>query len=83
MNKNSQIHFYIETEVLKVLKAKALEENITLSKLCREKLRDYSLLCKLQDTLDNINNKISKEEKILNLLRLSIKSNHHKNEKLN
>ena len=81
MNKNSQIHFYIETEVLKILKARALEENITLSKLCREKLRDYSLLCKLQDTLDNINNKISREEKILNLLRLSIKSNHHKNEK--
>lgn len=81
MNKNSQIHFYIETEVLKVLKAKALEENITISKLCREKLRDYSLLSKLQETLDHINKKISKEEKILNLLKLSIKSNRHKHEK--
>ena len=75
MNKNSQIHFYIETEVLKILKARALEENITLSKLCREKLRDYSLLVKLQETLDKINNKISKEEKILHLLNQAINKN--------
>lgn len=72
MNNNSQIHFYIETEVLKILKAKALEEKITLSKLCREKLRDYSLLVRMIETLDNINNKISKEEKILRLLKIAI-----------
>jgi hypothetical protein len=72
MNKNSQIHFYIETELLNILQARASEENITLSKLCREKLRDYSLLMRLQETLDNINNKISKEEKILRLLKIAI-----------
>jgi len=83
MNKNSQIHFYLETEVLKILKSRASQEGITLSKLCREKLRDYSLLVKLQDTLDNINHKISKEEKILNLLQLSLKSQFNKREKLN
>jgi hypothetical protein len=75
MNKNSQIHFYVETSVLQVLKKQAEEEGVTLSKLCREKLRDYSLLARLQETLNHINEKISKEEKILNILKLSIKLN--------
>ena len=75
MNKNSQIHFYIETSVLKELKKIAVGEGITVSKLCREKLRDYSLLVRLQEMLNHINEKISKEEKILNLLKLSIKLN--------
>ena len=75
MNKNSQVHFYIETSVLRDLKIHASQEGITFSKLCREKLRDYSILARLQDTLEHINHKISKEEKILNLLKLSIKSN--------
>jgi len=60
---------------LQDLKKQADEEGITLSKLCREKLRDYSLLAKLQETLNHINEKISKEEKILNLLKLSVKLN--------
>jgi hypothetical protein len=84
MNKNSQMHFYVETEVLKILKLQASQQGITLSKLCREKLRDYSLLARLQGTLDNIDHKISKEEKILNLLKLSLKSQFDKKrEKLN
>jgi rRNA-processing protein FCF1 len=73
MNKNSQIHFYIETGVLEELKKIAAEKGITVSKLCREKLRDFSILARLQATLDNINNKVAKEEKILDLLRSSIK----------
>ena len=75
MNKNSQIHFYIETPILQDLKKRASQESITLSKLCREELRDYSLLASLQDTLENINRKIAKEEKILNLLKIAIKTN--------
>ena len=75
MNKNSQIHFYIETDILKILKKQASQEDITVSKLCREKLRDYSLLVKLQETLKEINDKISKEDKILSLLKSSIKLN--------
>ncbi len=73
MNKNSQIHFYIETSVLNDLKILADQEGITLSKLCREKLRDYSLLARIQEILENINKKISKEEKILDLLKWEIK----------
>jgi hypothetical protein len=75
MNKNSQIHFYIETPILQDLKRQAGEEGITVSKLCREKLRDYSILSRLQDTLEHINRKISKEEKILNLLKVAVKAN--------
>lgn len=60
MNKNSQIHFFIETDILEILKKQASEEGITLSKLCREKLRDYGILIELQKTLQNINEKISK-----------------------
>ena len=73
MNKNSQIHFYIETSVLQDLQRQADAEGITLSKLCREKLRDYSILANLQETLNKINQKIAKEGKILNLLKLAIK----------
>jgi len=75
MNKNSQIHFYIETPILQDLKKRAEEEGITISKLCREKLRDYSLLASLQETLENINRKISKEERILNLLKSALRRN--------
>jgi len=52
-----------------------IEEGITISKLCREKLRDYSLLARLQDTTENINRKIVKEGRILNLLKIAIKTN--------
>lgn len=75
MNKNSQIHFYIETSILQDLKRRASQEGVTISKLCREKLRDYSLLASLQDTLENINKKIAKEDRILNLLKIAIKAN--------
>ncbi len=73
MNKNSQIHFYIETSILQDLKRRASQEGITISKLCREKLRDYSLLASLQETLNNMNRKIAKESRILNLLKIALK----------
>ena len=75
MNKNSQIHFYIETSILQDLKMRAAQEGITVSKLCREKLRDYSLLASLQATVESINKKIAKEGKILNLLKIALKVN--------
>ncbi len=75
MNKNSQIHFYIETNILEDLKKRASDAGVTLSKLCREKLREYSLLVKLYETLENINSKISQEKKILELLKRAITQN--------
>ena len=59
MKKNSQIHFYIETDVLNILKAKAKEEGITISKLCREKLREYGLLVKVFEVLEEIKKRIT------------------------
>jgi len=66
---------YINLLVLQELKRQAEKEGITISKLCREKLRDYSLLANLQETLEHINEKISREQEILNLLKLSLKLN--------
>ena len=59
MKKNSQIHFFIETDVLNILKAKAKEEGVTISKLCREKLREYGLLVKVLEVLEEIKKKVS------------------------
>ena len=59
MKKNSQIHFYIETDVLNILKSKAKEEGITISKLCREKLREYGLLVKVFEVLEEIKKRVS------------------------
>ena len=59
MKKNSQIHFFIETDVLNILKAKAKEEGVTISKLCREKLREYGLLVKVLEVLEEIKKNVS------------------------
>lgn len=74
MNKNSQIHLYIETNALESLKLKAKEECMSLSQLCRERLRDHEILTKLYRALEQINNKISKEEEILDLIKSVLKS---------
>ena len=44
MKKNSQLHIHIETELLEKLKREAEQNYITISELCRLKLRqsDYS-----------------------------------------
>jgi len=59
MKKNSQIHFFIETDILESLKLKAKEEGITVSKMCREKLREYGLLVKVLEVLEEIKKNVS------------------------
>ena len=59
MKKNSQIHFFIETDILESLKLKAKEEGITVSKMCREKLREYGLLVKVLEVLEELKKKVS------------------------
>lgn len=63
MKKNSQIHFFIETEILNILKRQANEEGITLSKLCRERLREQSILIKIYNILENLEDKVYKSAK--------------------
>ena len=62
MKKNSQIHLFLETEVLQTLKIKAKELGIPLSKLCRKKLGESSQLDRIEDVLTEIKDNLSKEE---------------------
>lgn len=54
MKKNSQIHLFIETNVLENLKKQAEEEEKTFSKLCREKLVGGSRLPIIEYKLDKL-----------------------------
>ena len=44
MKKNSQIHILIETEIKQKLEKEAEEKKITLSELCRKKLKKIIIL---------------------------------------
>ncbi len=52
--KNSQLHLLIETDVLKKMKKKAKENNISLSEWCRKKLGENSQLDRIEAKLDKI-----------------------------
>lgn len=53
MKKNSQIHIFIETEMLEKLKKQAEEEK-SFSKLCREKLCGGSKLTNIEGKIDKL-----------------------------
>ena len=54
MKKNSQLHFFIETELLEKLEKEAQEQEISVSKLCRHKLGENSRLNKIEEIIMNI-----------------------------
>ena len=56
--KNSQLHFFLETETLNALKREAYQEGISLAELCRRKLRESCKLIKIEILLENLNHKI-------------------------
>ena len=58
MKKNNQLHIFVETKLLNVLKKEADDREISLSELCRYKLRKIP-------QLDRIENKLDKALKIL------------------
>ncbi len=59
MGKNSQIHLFLETELLEALKWEADENKISISELCRQKLRECSKLTRIEILLEKLNSKIS------------------------
>jgi len=63
MNKNSQIHLFIETEVLQSLKKQADSLEIPLSKLCRKKLGECTQLDRIEMLLENLNKKLTVRSK--------------------
>lgn len=52
--KNSQLHFFLETKILHILKEEAYEEGVTLSELCRRKLRESCKFTKMELLTENI-----------------------------
>ena len=61
MKKTYQIHLRIELDTIEKLKKEANDKNITLAELCREKLRNYCLLTKIFEILEEIKMKVSIE----------------------
>lgn len=60
MKKNSQLHLWIETDLLDKLKKQAAENNILLAELCRQKLRDDTRINRLELIIERL-------EKLINL----------------
>jgi len=51
MKKNSHIHFVLETEFMEKLKIEAKEKIVSVSQLCRQKIRESYELKKIEDML--------------------------------
>jgi len=62
MRKNSQIHLFLETEVLQSLKFQAKELGISVSNLCRNKLRECLQLNRIEGVLKEINEKLARQK---------------------
>ena len=54
MKKNSQIHIFLETELKEKLGKQADDEGISISELCRQKLKENSQLEKIEMMLENL-----------------------------
>jgi len=61
MKKNSQIHLWIETEILLKLKKRAEDKGITLAEYCRLKLRENSKLNRIEFLLEEIKKAVLKK----------------------
>ena len=54
MKKNSQIHLFLETELKAQLEKEASEEGISVSELCRKKIKENSQLLRIEIMLESI-----------------------------
>lgn len=54
MKKNSQIHLLLESDLKDNLERQAQEEEISISELCRKKLRESSRLVKIEMMLEKL-----------------------------
>lgn len=59
MKKNSQIHLFIETDLLEDLKKQAREQEKSFSELCREKLIGSPKLARMEMMLEDISKKLN------------------------
>lgn len=58
MSKNAQIHLAIESTLLNTLKDEALKKDVSISELCRQKLRCNPQLDRIEQTLFSLKEKI-------------------------
>lgn len=59
MNKNSKLHFAIETEIFNLLKRESEQQGLSLSALCRNKLRECSKINRIESILEDIQKKLN------------------------
>jgi hypothetical protein len=54
MKKNCQLHLFLESDLLERLRQEADNNQLSISELCRQKLREYSGLIKIELMLENL-----------------------------
>ena len=54
MKKNSQLHLFLETQTLNNLKKQASEDNVSVSELCRQKIREEPRLTRIELILERL-----------------------------
>lgn len=62
MGKNAHIHFVLETEMLEKLKREADEMKVSISELCRQKVRGNHQLSKIELMLERIEEKLNNSQ---------------------
>ena len=60
MKKNSQIHIYVDTELLDRLKKEANSSGMSITELCRRKLIENLPLLKIETILEKIEKELSR-----------------------
>ncbi|MEK6909256.1 MAG: hypothetical protein AABX23_04360 [Nanoarchaeota archaeon] len=58
MKKNSQLHLYLETDLLDKLKKIAEENKVSVSEICRRKIKEIPQLNKIELTILEMDKKI-------------------------
>lgn len=58
MKKNSQIHIFVETDLRESLEKQAIEGGISVSELCRQKLKGNSRLDRIELVLNKMEKSI-------------------------
>ncbi len=59
MGKNAQIHLYLETDLHEALLREAKEDDVSISEICRRKLKKNTQLTRIELRLENIEKKLS------------------------
>jgi hypothetical protein len=59
MKKNSQLHLYLETDLLDKIKKLAEEHKVPVSEICRRKLKEIPQLNKIEAIVEKLDKKLT------------------------